>query len=433
MSAVADHVYYVASSGWKRCDGDEARPVPAWPRLTHSALVVLDVNDIYTDVWRFEGKLEYAAALIEKRVRTQGLVEGELHIVMHRLIKVSGGFQCYFSAIPLDLWQRCIAWAQGQPNHCLLMTACGLLCHGVANGKMRLLLSQRRLMYFAHTEDGMVFDATQALGADPAAMAKAAKALVGNQQAVLRRVGPGGVEWGTLWSVHPADSEICLETVQAAVGGAPSVLPANALKLEDGLVQTALPALAGKAAGRHALNPLGDRVAWHAENWVYYIAAVTLVVGASLVATGELLAQQADKQRVAALKLQTELQALQGRIATVATVASPDKLLAAADFSRNLDEGVRYDPIAFLADLKAASGSAVRIQRVQLNPARTDVRSFRVDGTVAPIASAALTHWVSEMVASGWMLKALDPTSANAGAFSYDLVSAGPAPKGMKR
>ncbi|MEG1455924.1 MAG: hypothetical protein RSC66_10200, partial [Comamonas sp.] len=236
-----------------------------------------------------------------------------------------------------------------------------------------------------------------------------------------------------LWSVHPADSEICLETVQAAVGGAPSVLPANALKLEDGLVQTALPALAGKAAGRHALNPLGDRVAWHAENWVYYIAAVTLVVGASLVATGELLAQQADKQRVAALKLQTELQALQGRIATVATVASPDKLLAAADFSRNLDEGVRYDPIAFLADLKAASGSAVRIQRVQLNPARTDVRSFRVDGTVAPIASAALTHWVSEMVASGWMLKALDPTSANAGAFSYDLVSAGPAPKGMKR
>ena len=70
----AEHVYRVASSGWLHCHGHQVEEVPAWPRLTHSALVVLDMDDVYTDVWRFEGKTEYAAALVEKRVRTQGLV-----------------------------------------------------------------------------------------------------------------------------------------------------------------------------------------------------------------------------------------------------------------------------------------------------------------------------------------------------------------------
>ena len=34
----AEHVYRIASSGWLHCHGHQVEEVPAWPRLTHSAL-----------------------------------------------------------------------------------------------------------------------------------------------------------------------------------------------------------------------------------------------------------------------------------------------------------------------------------------------------------------------------------------------------------
>ena len=43
----AEHVYRVASSGWLHCHGHQVEEVPAWPRLTHSALVVLDLSLIH--------------------------------------------------------------------------------------------------------------------------------------------------------------------------------------------------------------------------------------------------------------------------------------------------------------------------------------------------------------------------------------------------
>lgn len=431
MNALAQHVYRIASTGWTYCHGDEAQAVAAWPRLTHSALVVLDANEIYTDVWRFEGKSQYASALIEKRVRTQGLVEGEAHIVVHRLVKVPGGFQAYFSAMPLEMWQQCMKWAKSQNQHCLLMTACGLLCHGIGQGKARLLLSQRRLMCFAHTDEGMFFDSTLALGSEAAAMANAAKVLTGNQQAVLGGMGAGAVEWGVLWSEQPADAGICLQAVQAAVGGEVRTLDAQRMTLQGQPLETALPALAHKAAGRSALNPLGERLAWHAEHWVYGIAAVTLLVGLGLLGAGVLLAQQTQQQRVATLELQEQLQSLQARIAAVPTNVAPEKILGMADFAQTLDEGLRYDPLAFMAQVKAAAAGDIRIQRVQLNTAQAATRSFRVDGLVNPSAPASLSRWVRVMAASGWTLRAIDPNSVAPGAFSYDLVARVPAAKGM--
>ena len=39
----AEHVYRVASTAWLHCHGHQVEEVPAWPNLTHRALVVLDL------------------------------------------------------------------------------------------------------------------------------------------------------------------------------------------------------------------------------------------------------------------------------------------------------------------------------------------------------------------------------------------------------
>ncbi|MDP3226535.1 MAG: hypothetical protein Q8N13_00985 [Acidovorax sp.] len=421
----AEHVYRVANSGWLHCHGHQVQEVPAWPRLTHSALVVLDLDDVLTDVWRFEGKADYAAALIEKRVRTEGLVEGAAHIVIHRLVKLPRGFQAFFSAVSLDFWQRCTQWAQEQDDHCIVMMASGLLCHGVSVGNARLMLSQRRLMCFAQTEAGMVFGSTQALGSGASAMTSAAQVLVANNNALLSRLGLETVEWGTLWSTQPSDSETCLVAVRAVLGGAPVVMPARELALAGERVQTVMPALAREAAGRHPLNPIVETVAWRAERWVAPITVVTALVGLVLAIVGVLVGQMAEQQRSAGLNQQAELTALQDRIQAVSTVEAPQKLLPVAEFSRTLDEGARHDPVAFMSLLKASAGNDIRIQRVRLESAAglARVRAFRVDGVIAPGASASVTRWVSQMTASGWKLKAVDPTYTVPGAFSYELVA----------
>ena len=433
MSAAAEHVYRVANAGWVHCHGHQAQEVPAWPRLTHTALVVLDLDDVFTDVWRFEGKSEYAAALIEKRVRTQGLVEGAAHIIMHRLVKVPGGFQAFFSAVSLELWQRSSQWAKEQGDHCLVMTTGGLLCHGVDVGQARLLLSQRRLMCFAQSEEGMVFASTQALGSGASAMASSAQVLAANQSALLSRLGPDAVEWGALWSTQPADGEICVSALQSVLGGSPVVLQAAELSLAGERVHTVMPALARDAAGRHALNPLSERVAWRAERWVASITALTAVAAVGLGLVGMVSNQQADAQRDEGQSQRAQLAAMQQRIQAMATVQAPQQLLPVADFSRMLDEGARYDPMAFLAVLKGSTSPSLRIVRVKLEPAQQNrSRAFRVDGVVAPGASASITRWVGQMSAAGWTLKAMEPAESTPGAFSYELVAKAAAPGTMK-
>ncbi|MBN9625553.1 MAG: hypothetical protein ABS39_07245 [Acidovorax sp. SCN 65-28] len=434
----AEHVYRVASSGWLHCHGHQVEEVPAWPRLTHSALVVLDMDDVYTDVWRFEGKTEYAAALVEKRVRTQGLVEGAAHVVVHRLVKLPGGFQVFFSAISLDLWQRCTQWAKEQDDHCLVMMAGGLLCDGVASGGARIVLTQRRLMCFVQSEEGMVFGSTQALGSGPSAMASAAQVLTSNHSALLTRLGAEAVEWGTLWSTQPADVDTCLAAVRSVAGGAPVVMHAQEMTLASERVHTVMPALARKAAGRHALNPGLERVAWRAERWVAPITVVTALVGIVLAIVGMLVGQLADQQRNAGMNQRAELETLQSRIQAVSSVEAPQKLLPVAEFSRTLDEGARHDPVAFMAVLKAASNKDIRIQRVRLETtnslggAQPSKKAFRVDGVVAPGASASVTRWVSQMAAAGWTLRAVDPTFTLPGSFSYELVANAAAPGNVK-
>ena len=422
----AEHVYRIASAGWWHCHGHEAEEVAAWPRLTHSALVVLDLDDVFTDVWRFEGKSEYASALIEKRVRTEGLVDGAAHIVVHRLIKLPRGFQAFFSAVSLETWQRCTQWAKEQADHCLMMMAPGLLCHNVGDDKARLMLSQRRLMCFAQTEAGMIFGVTQALGSGPSAMASAAKVLTANHSALLPRLGPEAVQWGTLWTTEASDTDTCLDAVRSVLGGAPFVMPAQELAWAGERVHAVLPALAHESAGRQALNPAVDRMAWRAERWVAPMAVVTALVGLMLAIVGVLVGQLAEQQRTASMNQRSELTALHERIQAVSTVEAPQKLLPLAEFSLAMEAGARHDPVAFMALLKAASGKDIRIQRVRLEaPAgQARARAFRVDGVVAPGASASVTRWVTQMAAAGWTLKAMDPTFAVPGAFSYELVAA---------
>lgn len=128
---------------------------------------------------------------------------------------------------------------------------------------------------------------------------------------------------GVLWSTQTSDSDTCLEAVRSVLGGAPLAMPDQELVLAGERVHTVLPALAREAAGRHALNPSLERVAWRAERWVAPITVVTALVGLVLAIVGVMVGQMAEQQRTAGLNQRSELTALQDRIQAVATVEAP--------------------------------------------------------------------------------------------------------------
>jgi Tfp pilus assembly protein PilN len=424
------HVYRIGDSGWQLCLGREVHEVPAWPRLRHPAVAVLDLDDIHTGVWRFDGKPEHAQALIEKRVRLEGLIEGQAHIVVHRLLRHPGGFQACFSAVPLEIWQRATAWAAEQPDHCLLVPGAGLLVHGVADGQGRALVSERRWQAYAQYEGGMAWVSVQGLGQGEAALDSAAQLMASQwRQALPLGVNPR-VEVGALWAWATAGGDAAgveggvqaLQTVLGQVNRLPTQVLAPVG--EGGLVHTGLVALAQAAAGAQAVNPGLALLAWRAERWVGALAAVTVLAGAGLVGLGLYARHEAGVQRQAAGALKSEFEQLQRRVQAVSELKPPARLLPVTEFARKLDDGDRYDPIALLAVLRRVTVPQIRIQRVHLETgAGAKARAYRVDGVVGLDTSAAVPEWVAALASAGWSVRAVDPVETGPGAFSYELVA----------
>lgn len=420
-----NHVYRIGPQGWQFVQGQEWVDVPAWPKLSHPALVVLDTDDVPSEVWRFEGKPEYATALIEKRVRTEGLVEGAAHIVVHRLIKSPSGFQVFFSAVAIDVWQRLSGWASQQADHCILMTAAGLLCSGIKAGQGRVLVSERHLSLFMQTDAAMSFFSAHALGRGGGAVVGAAQLLGANARGALSMGSKLRLELGGLWGLaSETDWVEVADAFAQASDTTPVLMPTAAYTGGGGQVNSVLPALAATAALTQALNPGIDRFAWRAESWVGRITTVTAVVAIGLVGLGIFSSQQAQQQRQAAAGAQKALQELEVRIQAVNKLDASQRLVPVAEFAQRLDSGVRYDPIELLNTLKTHAGQDIRIQRVRLEPGQQGKpKIYRVDG-VAPLdASGAVVRFVNALQAAGWSLKAVDPTDSAPGAFSYELVA----------
>lgn len=421
-----DHIYRIGAQGWQAIHAGAWRDVPPWPKLPHPALVVLDLDEVTSEVWRFEGKPEYARALIEKRVRTEGLTEGNAHIVVHKLIKSPNGFQAFFSALDIDLWQRLSAWAGQQADHCMLMTSAGLLCSGLHPGQGRVLASDRQLSLFVLADAStMVYASALTMGQGLPALEGAAQLLAGNARDVWRGDSKLQLELSPLWLPQQAAA---LATAAAAFAQASGVTPAVTAGVScrgaGGDIDTMLPTLAARAAAQQALNPGLARMAWRAETWVSAMAALTAVVGVGLVAVGLFADQVAQSQQRAAAASLRELQQLEKRIQAVSRVEASGHLAPVAEFAQRLDSGARNDPIDLLATLKAHAGSDVRIQRVKLEPGQAgQVRAYRVDGVAALEASGSVVRLVNALQAAGWTLKAIDPVDSATGAFSYELVA----------
>jgi hypothetical protein len=420
-------VLHVTDEGWRALTTDQRwLEVTPWAALSQPAIVVLELEQSHTDVWRFEGKPDHAAAIIEKRVRTEGFVDGAAHVVVHQVQAFPGGFQAFFSALPLDLWQQASAWAAAQKDHCVLVHSAALLTLGLRVGGGRAMVGPRGWAALAWAPSGLSYLTARVVGRNTGE-----ETFSGATRLLASQWGPLGsgldrVQIGVLG----VDASIRIDELAAFFARTASVdAKVDTLQVfqpsQQGLPawKSSLPDAARLATSGHVLNPGLARMAWQAEAWVGRLTGVVALVAVGLMGASLHARTQVDGLRELVAQRSLEVSDVEQRIARLGLVEPPPALLETAEFARRLDEGRQLDPMRLLTDLQRQTPAEIRVQRVKLEPsAAIQGKLFRVEGTAAIGDSVAMMRWVSAMETAGWRMKAIDPSDANPGAWAYEVI-----------
>lgn len=134
---------------WLSFDDDRVRQLNARPKLERAAVTITDFGGAVSQVIALEGSPSHAVALIERRLRADGLIDNESKILIHQTKTVGNGYQALFTAVPLDRWQQMFAWAEGHDDHCLLVPSVALLWRMLRPGRGIVLHSGRQFTFVA--------------------------------------------------------------------------------------------------------------------------------------------------------------------------------------------------------------------------------------------------------------------------------------------
>jgi hypothetical protein len=119
---------------WYSCHGDNWSMATEPPALSPKSRVLSDFENAPCGVTAVDAQPDFAAAVIEKKLRTEGLVDGEAHVLTHRMIRAGGGSRVLYTAVPISNWQATFTWLERQPSVGLLFSVESTL---LASGMMR--------------------------------------------------------------------------------------------------------------------------------------------------------------------------------------------------------------------------------------------------------------------------------------------------------
>lgn len=439
---------------WIVFDNDTVTLSTTRPRVEQPAWLFCEFEGGVSSVVSLEGSPAHAVALIEKRLRADGMIDGDGKILIHKSRTMGAGYQSLFTAVPLDVWQQTFAWAEAQPDHCLLVPITSLMWNAIKSGEGLVVQNGRQFSVLALRKHDIIYRASMAYSEDATDLAMTVGALAGQVADDLARNNEDGSEtmvfqWCPLLMPQPlpgesTSSETLAEIFSANTGCQVRQVPTRTYRDNDGGTWlSAIDWVRSRSSTRIAVNPLPSRAA-HLAEWALPLAScASLVFAIALGALGArwaLAAGEADdraaqiNQQIVQLEQQT--QALAG------DVRLPQGFDAALEFiekAKGLSTGM--DPVSGLQLIQEAAQDEVRILRLRVeqpadaagqagtNPP-ADSRTLRVDGMVdidRGTPGMQVAHFVERLRRQGFNPVPLDPQSgggtrtSNGGIFSYLL------------
>lgn len=382
-------------NAWLVFDGAHVTRSDTRPRLPRAAMAVADFEGAVSSVIALEGSPAHAVALIERRLRSDGMVDGEAKVLIHKTRTVGAGYQTLFTAVPLDNWQQTFAWAEAQPDHCLLIPATSLLFSALKPGQAVVLQSGRQISVLALLKHGMLFRSSLAYSDAPDDLVMTAGALGEQIAEDLARgednLEPLEVKWCPLLVPAPGEGlpwldDSLREVFSARSGLAVSSVPVRRVLDDAGNEYRSGAAWMERVAGTAiAVNPGSSRAAYLAEWALPYASAASLVFALVLGALGARWTLSAHEANTRSEAIGKQLEGLESRIQSMTTrAAMPERFNETLQFierARTLQQGI--DPVAGMAQVRDAAAGQVRILRIRVEEAMPAGAPGRKPGTPA--------------------------------------------------
>lgn len=422
------------------------------PRLEGPPWLFAEFEGGNSGVMSLEGSSAHAVALIEKRLRADGLIDGDAKILIHKNRSMGAGYQTLYTAVPLDTWQQSYAWAEAQPDHCLLLPITSLMWRTLKPGEGLIVHCGRQMSVLALRKHDIIHRASMAYSEDPSDLSMTASALAQQVADDLSRSDeerdPLLFRWCSL--LLPASeaeqtplNERLAEIFSIATGSQVKQVPMHIYRDEHGQSwSSGIAWMRTQASSRDAVNPLPSRAAYLAEWALPMASAASLVIAIALGALGTrwMLAAHDANERSEAIS--QEISTLEQEARLLADKANmPAGLDGALQFvskAKALTDGI--DPVTGLESVRRAAQDEVRILRVRVEqpaPGQANAgppRTLRVDGMVDAdrgTPGMQIAAFVERLRQEGFDPVPLDPqsggaTRAGGGVFSYLLKTTTP-------
>ena len=416
-------------------------------------IVVVDTPEQVVDVSQLAGDPAHAAALIDRALRGQGLMEGACVVVPHATARRPADYDVLFTAYPADWWAGVQSWAAEAEHLVALVPVMALLWASLTKGQALVYRDAARFTFLANVDGRPAMVATQAFSEEASDLASTAALLCESVQAQLLNdggAGGGAKLVSTLsWFVRlapaggdeDADASMAQATAQRLGLDLQPVAHAQVHQGSDAF-STCLPALCERFSARLMTNPPVDRYSLRARQLLPLAStagvAVALVAMLGAGVAGGLAATEFAQARAVDAQADAVRQASAGRAdqerlpeTFKATVALVDRIGALLQ---------RPDTTRLTQALRLAGSGGVQVMRLYTVPVKSEGKRpagdqparVMVDAIVrndAPMAvQDALSRFVNTMRRAGFSAVAVDSPGRSAQAvgaalFSYELKS----------
>lgn len=411
---------------WLMLDGGALRELGAFPEPAAPAVVISDFGAAHSGALALEGQPAAAEALIEKRLRTEGIVDGENKVLLCHRLALGRGFKALYTAVPMNEWQRLLAWSERQPDHCLVLPLLAVM-RRLGSEKQAVAIRHGLLFRYVHCgRDSIIHAETRAYSESAEDLQAAAAALGRHVSDAMHTSGeiPETLWLSTLCRDESAEAALVASFALSAGAGA-HLAALHALSSDNGKLLSALPTMAAAARVSDSTSLFVPRLLAHAEQLLPWASAAALVAGAILLASGigtHLQARSASAQAESLLAQEAALVLRAEQVERQLLTLGPQPQGDLQFLERLSRTRQQEDVVALLRDLSAAAGSGVRILRVRFDdPSSGIVLEGATDNGMR--GGDQLARFVSRLRQGGFEVQALDPASGSqaSGVFSYRL------------
>ncbi|MCK9487842.1 MAG: hypothetical protein M0Q42_00290 [Xanthomonadales bacterium] len=422
---------------WLAFKGRHRRELEAGPDLDQAARVMAEMSGAISAVTTVKGARGHVAAQIEKRLREDGLTDGESQVIVHHVERLAGACRVFYTACPAASLQSLLGWAQAQADHCLVFLPESVLWQGLAPGQGVVARIGRQLCFVGRHGRQPLYARAMALS-DAAEEQQAAAALLGRR--VAGQLAALGSRLSLRWLVIDAaaasaeagkvEEGLLIDAFASACGE--RVEHGRHDNFIDGSqsLDSALPRLLAQAPARLALNTGLARISAGAERTLPWLAAAAVLAAVVLAGLAGWQGQQRGQLDAELARLNQDAGQIQQQLAVLADDSQiPPGLNPTLEFLDQVAQvEARIAPLPVLAAIGQASDAALAILRV-----RSDATVGAVPGSIvvegrllAQDGDRHLARFVQHLRLAGYQPTPVDALASGggqqpAGFFAYLL------------